>query len=136
MRNKEHQWYLDHLEDLIRLQPGGWAAIGPKGVIATAMDLNGLTESVLVQSARDGGSIPFLMRIPKATGDLCQNCAKRIATVDWAGEGGWLAAAHGMTSRWCEVCTLREQVNNARAAVARLPQLEQDLEEALRQWPD
>lgn len=62
---------------------------------------------------------------------LCQKCRERPATLDWVGDGGTLAWAHGMSSRWCEICALRAQVVHCREAVERLPSLEAKLDAEL-----
>jgi hypothetical protein len=60
---------------------------------------------------------------------LCQNCGKRPATENWVGEGGTLAYVHGHYQRWCERCCIEAQLDNARKAAERIPELEKRLEE-------
>ncbi len=63
---------------------------------------------------------------------ICENCGERPATCKWVGEGGGMAAVHGMASNWCELCALKAQLEYARAMVSRIPRLERDL--AAAKW--
>ena len=62
----------------------------------------------------------------------CQNCHERQASVNWVGEGGALAAVHGMVARWCKVCVLEKQIEHAEKMEAMLPSLRSQLNAALR----
>ena len=59
--------------------------------------------------------------------ELCQNCRKREATVDWIGDGGTLAFSHGMYQRWCEYCCTDKQLQHAKKLASMIPELEQKL---------
>jgi hypothetical protein len=61
--------------------------------------------------------------------DLCANCKERVATLDWVGEGGTLAYAHGLYVRWCQQCATEAQLVHARAMAADIPALERRLTE-------
>ncbi len=60
---------------------------------------------------------------------LCKCCRKRKATIQWVGDGGVMAWAHGMAEGWCEICATEAQVEYARDAAQRLPELEARLAE-------
>jgi hypothetical protein len=53
----------------------------------------------------------------------CANCGIRQATLNWVGEGGVLAYAHGLASRWCERCVVAAQLEHARKLAASIPDL-------------
>lgn len=55
--------------------------------------------------------------------DVCQNCHERIATVDWAGDGGVMSYVHGQYQRWCKLCALKAQLDHARERAAAIPDL-------------
>lgn len=55
--------------------------------------------------------------------DICRSCGQRPATLNWVGDGGTLAFAHGMYQRWCEHCALRAQIAFAEKAEQSLPDL-------------
>jgi hypothetical protein len=61
---------------------------------------------------------------------VCANCNKRSGTVNWAGEGGALAAVHGLTVKWCKACVLEAQIDYAEKAAERLPRLRAELQKA------
>lgn len=74
--------------------------------------------------------------IPKGT--VCANCKKHEATVNWLGEGGTLAIAHGDWQAWCKCCSLKAQVKFCQDAVKRLPKLKKSLAKVkckpIREW--
>jgi hypothetical protein len=55
---------------------------------------------------------------------ICQHCHKRRSTTEWVGDGGSLAYVHGFAKRWCDVCALEAQLDYARQAAERIPDLE------------
>ncbi len=65
--------------------------------------------------------------------DLCQNCKKHQASLDWVGDGGALALAHGFKVRWCECCAVKEQLKHARERAAAIPDLEEELRTACKE---
>ncbi len=67
--------------------------------------------------------------IPEGT--VCKKCNQRLAEGLWVGEGGILAATHGMGSPWCKVCMLKEQIKHCKKMMNRLPELEAELEAEL-----
>jgi len=58
----------------------------------------------------------------------CQKCGNREGTEIWCESGafGW---AHGMGQHWCKICVLEEQLEFARKAVERIPEMTKRLEE-------
>jgi hypothetical protein len=65
-----------------------------------------------------------LARPPTGT---CARCKQRPATTWWSGEGGFMAAIHGMVEPRCELCCVEEQFRYARKLAATLPELAQKL---------
>lgn len=65
------------------------------------------------------------------TDKLCANCQERPGTEIWVSEGGVLAFVHGMSQKWCKPCVLRAQLEYAREAAGRIPQLELELRQEL-----
>jgi len=65
----------------------------------------------------------FKMAGKASFGELCQNCHKREATVDWVGEGGVLDWTHGLYKKWCKVCVLEAQLKYARKIARNIPKL-------------
>ena len=59
---------------------------------------------------------------------LCQNCGKRPATQNWIGIGSTPDYVHGNFARWCELCCVEAQLEYARKAAERIPELEKRLE--------
>jgi protein-arginine kinase activator protein McsA len=59
--------------------------------------------------------------------DLCQNCQQRPATHNWVGNGSTMEFIHGMYARWCEYCVTVAQLEHARAAAAKISELEKRL---------
>lgn len=64
---------------------------------------------------------------PPAPPDVCQNCKRRPAVLDWVGEGGALAYVHGMHVRWCQRCAWEAQLDYARKSALQIPDLENKL---------
>lgn len=60
--------------------------------------------------------------------DLCVNCRKRPATMDWVGRGSVMDYIHGFSQRWCEYCATVEQIKFAEEMAANLPELRKKLE--------
>lgn len=58
---------------------------------------------------------------------LCAKCGERPAVAMWVGEGGVLEMTHGLYEMRCKRCCLVEQIQYARKATARLPELEAEL---------
>jgi hypothetical protein len=56
-------------------------------------------------------------------GAMCAKCEKHKATEKWVGEGGWLAATHGMIQYWCKCCVLEEQLEYAKDQAKEIPKL-------------
>lgn len=48
--------------------------------------------------------------LPAGDDRICDNCAKRQATVNWVGSGGELAYEKGLYNRWCEHCAVSAQI--------------------------
>ena len=61
----------------------------------------------------------------------CQKCGNREGTEIWC-EYGVLGWTHGMGQHWCEICVLEEQLEFARKAVERIPEMTKRLEELKR----
>jgi len=59
----------------------------------------------------------------------CQNCGQRPGEVDWVGDGGAIAWAHGFTQRWCRLCCVRAQLEYAYKVVDTIPALEKELQQ-------
>ena len=58
----------------------------------------------------------------------CENCGQRPAETVWIGEGGSLAFSRQyMQQLWCQRCALTAQLEHAREAAARIPELEASL---------
>ena len=62
-------------------------------------------------------------------GAICTNCKIRPASLVWAGDGGIIGVIHGAYTYWCERCSVIEQLDYARKAAARIPELEKKLAE-------
>jgi hypothetical protein len=60
---------------------------------------------------------------PKDYG-ICRNCNERAAIGKWVGNGSVMDLVHGNYTYWCEPCMLRAQIEHAREAAERLPELE------------
>lgn len=60
---------------------------------------------------------------------ICSNCHERPGTIQWVGEGGFLALSHGWYQWWCEVCATKAQIEYAKARAAVIPDLEAKLAE-------
>lgn len=60
---------------------------------------------------------------------LCENCGERPGTRVFAADG--TAFAHGWTQLWCDRCVIEKQIAHAEAQAARLPELEDELLDAL-----
>jgi len=56
---------------------------------------------------------------------LCQNCGLREATQTFAQDE--MSFIHGMSSQWCDHCVISTQLDHARRAAARIPELEEAL---------
>lgn len=67
----------------------------------------------------------------------CQRCVEqgrqppRTATTNWA-DGGVLAYVHGASIPVCEICCITLELDHCRTAAARVPALEQRLEQLLK----
>ena len=61
---------------------------------------------------------------PKQVGDPCEHCRKRPSTMQWIGEGGWLAQSHGFYEMWCDFCATEAQLEYAQRMSANIPELE------------
>lgn len=72
----------------------------------------------------------FLDPIPKGT--ICTNDCDHLATIKWVGSGDGFSAAHGNYTYWCECCALDAQLEYAKKAADKIPNLEKELEEALK----
>jgi hypothetical protein len=59
--------------------------------------------------------------------DLCQHCRRRPSTTKWVGNGGALDLVHGFYQLWCDFCATTAQLEYAREAAARVPELEAKL---------
>ena|SRR3990167_10844110 len=59
--------------------------------------------------------------------DICTNCKKRKATLNWVGEGSIMDFVHGNFTRWCKVCAVRAELKHAKKQVRRIPSLEKKL---------
>ena len=55
--------------------------------------------------------------------DVCIQCTKHPATINWAAEGGVLAFTHGHYARWCVCCATEAQIKYCSEAADRLPKL-------------
>lgn len=60
---------------------------------------------------------------------LCENCNQREGTEKWVGDMGFLAITHGMYSMWCKLCVVSAQLEHAKEAASKIPELEKQLEE-------
>lgn len=60
---------------------------------------------------------------------FCSRCMKHPATHTWTGDGGALAAVHGLGAPWCEWCVLDAQLKHCREAADRIAGLEARLAE-------
>lgn len=63
------------------------------------------------------------------TRSVCPRCGLNEGTEKFAEDG--TAAAHGWWQMWCKPCVLMRQIEFAEAAVAWLPELKRQLEEAI-----
>ena len=59
--------------------------------------------------------------------ELCNNCHKRKATINWTGNDGIMAYVHGMYTRWCEYCCVKENLKYAKKQAKQIPILEKKL---------
>jgi len=60
--------------------------------------------------------------------DICTNCKKRKATINWVGQGSMMDFIHGGYTRWCEYCSTKESLKYAKKQAKRIPILERKLE--------
>lgn len=60
-------------------------------------------------------------------GRLCAKCGRHPASVQWVGEGGFLAFTHGHYAWWCRCCSTRAQLAYARKLARRIPRLQGEL---------
>ena len=60
----------------------------------------------------------------------CQHCGKHEATIKWVGEGGVMDFVHGNYKDICQCCSLKMQLEHAKAMAARIPELMAALEAA------
>ena len=63
--------------------------------------------------------------------ELCQNCGKRKATINWVGHGSVMDFIHGGYERWCEVCVLKYQIKYNKQQLKELPKKIADWEKRL-----
>ena len=68
--------------------------------------------------------------------ELCANCGKRKATVNWLGHGSVMDYVHGNYSRWCEYCATEYQLKYAREQLDELPKRISELEEKFEKLKD
>ena len=78
--------------------------------------------------AQDQALIDSMM--PKL-GDPCSKCKTRVSTIQWVGDGGFIAGIHGMWTPYCEHCALEDQLAFARERAAAIPEIERKLKELL-----
>lgn len=62
----------------------------------------------------------------------CQSCGEHEATLVWIGEGSLLDFVHGFHENWCEICTVKVQLEKAREMAAKIPELEAKLAKACK----
>jgi hypothetical protein len=62
---------------------------------------------------------------------ICAKCGKREGTETWTGGGGTNGYIHGCYAKYCRVCVLQEQLEYAKKAVERIPEIEKELKELL-----
>jgi hypothetical protein len=53
--------------------------------------------------------------------EMCQNCGKREATINWLDHGSIMDFIHGNYQRWCEVCVLKHQIKYNKKQLKELP---------------
>ena len=52
--------------------------------------------------------------------------------MEWVGEGGALAWAHGMSQLWCEICCVETRLIHFREMASKIPEMESRLAELLK----
>ena len=60
----------------------------------------------------------------------CTRCKKNVATETWSSD--MMSFVHGMSSRWCALCCVQEQLDFALEAAARVEKLQKERDEAFR----
>ncbi len=74
-------------------------------------------------SPHDGWDLAMCQR----TDDICTNCKKRKASVNWVGKGSAMDFIHGDYQRWCLHCATKVQLANAKKQARKIPILERRL---------
>lgn len=59
--------------------------------------------------------------------ELCENCKKHEATINWVGVGSILDFSHGNYDLWCKCCALKAQIKDAKRQIKSLKKLKVEL---------
>lgn len=66
-------------------------------------------------------------------GQVCTNDCDHLAEpIPWVNNGNTMNLVHGVYTWWCRCCMIDAQLEHAKLKAVQIPQLEQELIEALR----
>ena len=78
-----------------------------------AFDL--IDKTMISKAAKDSN------KMQKEMTDLCFNCKKRKASINWVGSGSTMDYVHGNYSRWCTYCSTKAQLKEAKRRAKQAP---------------